>query len=181
MQTLGSTNKSPVKLSMQRKINWHDNLFTNGENQHFKNLTGWFFKVTTLKNSLLSQQAVTSKEILVPYTNLELNPYPNTQLDLFCSDNLFFWCMTPNTWLTNCADPSTRFQSPARKGCWLQSSSIHPNDVDREDAWSQTLRCTNTATSSQERWTRANFVSDHNLFEQTLLNTCATCVHNDGP
>ena len=48
------------------------------------------FKVTTLENSLLSQQAVASKGILVPYTNLQLNPYPNTQLDLFCSDNLFF-------------------------------------------------------------------------------------------
>ena len=31
------------------------------------------FKVTTLENSLLSQQAVTSKEIPVPYTNLQLN------------------------------------------------------------------------------------------------------------
>ena len=39
------------------------------------------FKVTILKNSLLSQQAVTSKGILVPYINLQLNPYPNTQLD----------------------------------------------------------------------------------------------------
>ena len=48
------------------------------------------FKVTTPKNPLLSKQAVTSKGILVPYTNLQLNPYPNTQLDLFCSDNLFF-------------------------------------------------------------------------------------------
>ena len=46
------------------------------------------FKVTILENSLLSQQAATSKGILVPYTNLQLNPYPNTQLDLFCSDNL---------------------------------------------------------------------------------------------
>ena len=36
------------------------------------------FKVTTPENLLLSQQAVTSKEILVPYTNLQLNPYPNT-------------------------------------------------------------------------------------------------------
>ena len=36
------------------------------------------FMVTTPENSLLSQQAVTSKWILVPYTNLELNPYPNT-------------------------------------------------------------------------------------------------------
>ena len=48
------------------------------------------FKVTTLKNSLLSQHAVTSKGISVSYTNLQLNPYPNTQLDLFCSDNLSF-------------------------------------------------------------------------------------------
>ena len=48
------------------------------------------FKVTTPENSLLSQQAVTSKGILVPYTNLQLNPYPNTQLDLFYSENLSF-------------------------------------------------------------------------------------------
>ena len=48
------------------------------------------FKVTTPENSLLSQQAITSKGIPVPYTNLLLNPYPNTQLDLFCSENLSF-------------------------------------------------------------------------------------------
>ena len=47
------------------------------------------FKVTIPENPLLSQQAVRSKGILVPYTNLQLNFYPNTQLDLFCSDNLF--------------------------------------------------------------------------------------------
>ena len=40
------------------------------------------FKVTIPKNPLLSQQAVTSKGIPVPYTNLQLNHYPNTQLDL---------------------------------------------------------------------------------------------------
>ena len=48
------------------------------------------FKVTTLKNLLLSQQEVTSKGITISYTNLQLNPYPNTQLDLFCCDNLSF-------------------------------------------------------------------------------------------
>ena len=48
------------------------------------------FKVTTPENPLLSKQAVTSKGILVPSTNLQLNPYPNTQLDLFCSDYLSF-------------------------------------------------------------------------------------------
>ena len=48
------------------------------------------FKVITPENPLLSQQAVTSKGIIVLYTNLQLKPYPNTQLDLFYSDNLFF-------------------------------------------------------------------------------------------
>ena len=48
------------------------------------------FQVTTPKIPLLSKQVVTSKGIPVPYTNLQLNPYPNTQLDLFCSDNSSF-------------------------------------------------------------------------------------------
>ena len=59
------------------------------------------FKVTTPKKSLLSQQAITSKGISVSYTNLQLNIYPNTQLDLFCSNNLSFQCTAPSTWLTN--------------------------------------------------------------------------------
>ena len=58
------------------------------------------FKVTTLENPLLSQQAVTSKGISVPYTNLQLNPYPNTQLDLFCSNNLSF-SMHGSQYVTN--------------------------------------------------------------------------------
>ena len=48
------------------------------------------FMVTTPENPLLSKQAITSKGIPVPYTNLQLNPYPDTKLDLFCSDNLSF-------------------------------------------------------------------------------------------
>ena len=46
------------------------------------------FKITTPENPLLSQQPVTSKGTPIHYTNLQLNPYPNTQLDLFYSDNL---------------------------------------------------------------------------------------------
>ena len=83
------------------------------------------FKVTTPEISLLPQLPVTSKRISVSYTNLQLNPYPSTQLDLFYSDNFSFWCMAPSTWLTNCADLSMRLQSPTREGCWLQSSSVH--------------------------------------------------------
>ena len=40
------------------------------------------------------------KEILVSYTNLQLNPYPNTQLNLFCSDNLSF-SMHGSQYVTN--------------------------------------------------------------------------------
>ena len=58
------------------------------------------FNVTTPKNSLLSTQAITSKEILIPYTNLQLNPYLNTQLDLFCSDNISFSMYGPQ-YVTN--------------------------------------------------------------------------------
>ena len=75
-------------------------MFTNGVNHRGKTPPS-DFKVTIPKNPLLSKQAVTSKRIPVPYTNLQLNPYPNTQLDLFYNENLSFWCTTPNTWLTN--------------------------------------------------------------------------------
>ena len=95
------------------------------------------FKVSTPEISLLSQQAVRSKWISIPYTNLQLNPYHNTQLNLFCSDNFSFWCTTPSTWLTNFVDPNTRLQSPTREGCWVQNSSVHPNDKNQEDVWSQ--------------------------------------------
>ena len=94
------------------------------------------FQVTNPEIPLLSQQTVTSKGIPVPYTNLQLNPYPNTQLDLFCSDNFPFRCTTPK-YVTKCADPSTQLQSPTREGCWQQSSSVHPNGEDQEDARSQ--------------------------------------------
>ena len=58
------------------------------------------FKVTTPENPLLSQQVVISKGIPVFYTNLQLNSYPNTQFDLFCSDNLSF-SMHDSQYVTN--------------------------------------------------------------------------------
>ena len=113
------------------------------------------FKVTTPEIPLLSQQTVTIKGISVPYTNKQLSPYPNTQLDLFCSDNFSFQCTAPSTWLTNCMDPSTWLQSPTRKGFWLQSSSVHPTIKIQKILGHKTLQCTNTATSTQELWTKA--------------------------
>ena len=69
MQTRGSTNKSPIKLSMQWKINNTVICLQMGKTYTAKTPPG-DFKVTTPKTSLLSQQVVTSKGISVPYTNL---------------------------------------------------------------------------------------------------------------
>ena len=74
----------------------------NGENHWGKTPPG-DFKVITLENPLLSKQVVTSKGIPVPYTNLQLNLYPNTQLHLFCSDSSPFWCTAPK-YVTNQSD-----------------------------------------------------------------------------
>ena len=76
-----------TKYVEEIKLTWW--LFSNGKTYTEKTPLG-DFKVTTSENQLLSKQAVTSKGISVPYTNLQLNSYPNTQLDLFYSDNLSF-------------------------------------------------------------------------------------------
>ena len=124
-------------------------MFTNGENLTTKTLPG-DFQVTTPKTPLLSQQVVTRKKSRY-LINLQLNPYPNTQLDLFCSDSSPFKCTTPNTWLTNWTDPSTRLQSPTKKvvGCKVLQF-IHTMKIKKMLGY-KTLRCTYTATSSRER------------------------------
>ena len=62
-----------------------------------------------------------------------------------------FQCTTPSTWLTNCADPNMRLQSPTREGCWLQSSYVHHSMMIMKLLGHKTLWCTNTAISSRIR------------------------------
>ena len=66
--------------AVENKFDMGD-LFTNGENHRDKTPSSEF-KVTTPENPLLSKQAVISKGISMLYTKLQLNFYPNTQLDL---------------------------------------------------------------------------------------------------
>ena len=56
----GSTNKSPTKLNATENKFDKGDLLTNEENHRGKTPQGEF-KVTTLKNLLLSKQSVTSK------------------------------------------------------------------------------------------------------------------------
>ena len=99
MQKCGSTNKSSIKLSMKRKIN-NTVICLQIRKTYIAKTPPGDFKITTSEILLLSQQAITSKEIPVPYINLQLNHYPNTQLDLFCSDNFSFWGTAPK-YMTN--------------------------------------------------------------------------------
>ena len=111
-------------------------MFTNGENLHGKNPTG-DFKVTPFENSQLSQ-AVISKGISLPYTNLQLNIYLNTQLDLFCSDNLSF-SMHGSQYVTNQFDvqiPIRGLLTNLRKMLATKFFSSS-NDEDHEAPWLQ--------------------------------------------
>ena len=148
---------------MQWKLNWYGDLFTNGENLHGKNPMG-DFNVTTPENSLLSQQTVTSKGIPIPYTNLQLNPYPNTELHLFCSDNLSF-SMYDSQYVTN--------QFDAR--ILIRDLLTNLRKITKLFGY-KTLWCINTAASSRERWTRPNSVSGHNLHEQNFASHLYNCA-----
>ena len=150
----GSTNKSPIKLNaVENKVDTVICLRM-GKTSKAKTLLGEF-KFTTLENPLLSKQAVTSKWIPIPYTNLQLNFYPNTQLDLLCSNN-HFQCTTLSMWLTNrCTDPSTWLTHQLEKnvGCKVLQF-INTMKITKLLGY-KTLRHTNAAASSRERWTRA--------------------------
>ena len=109
------------------------------------------FQITTPETPLLSQQAVTSKGVpsTLPTYSWTLTPIPNWTCSVMTvplSD-----ARLPSTWLINCADPSTRLQSPTKKivGCkFLQF--IHTMKI-KEILGHKTLRCKYTATSSRER------------------------------
>ena len=67
-----------------------------------------------------------------------LIPYPNTQLNLFCSNNLSF-SMHSSQYMTNQSMRRSEYvtYSPTWEGCWLQSSSVHQHDEDHETLWLQ--------------------------------------------
>ena len=93
-------------------------------------------------------------------TNLQLNPYPNTQLDLFCSDDSSFWCTAPK-YVTNQLRGSqyatSKHQSKKIVGCKVLQF-IHTMKI-RKMLGHKTLWCKYIATSSRKRWTRSRTLS----------------------
>ena len=73
------------------------------------------FKVTTPKNPLLPKQAVTSKGIshLIPTYSWTITLIPNWTCSVVTISH--FQCTALSTWLTNCANPSTRLDHQLEK------------------------------------------------------------------
>ena len=137
---------------MQRKLN--DRVVCLRKGKTWRQKPHWvIFKSPLPKFHYYHNKRLQVKESQVPYQP-KLNPYPNTQLDLFCSDSSPFDARLSSTWLTNCVDPSTRLQSPTKKvvGCKVLQF-IHTMNI-KKMLGHKTQRCTYTATSSQEWWTR---------------------------
>ena len=109
------------------------------------------FQVTTPETPLLSQQAVTSKgiPITLPTYSWTLTPIPNWTCSVVTIPLFDAWL--PSMWLTNCADPNTRLQSPTKKivSCKVLQF-IHTMKI-KKMLGHKTLRCKYTATSSRER------------------------------
>ena len=124
-------------------------MFTNGENLTTKTPPD-DFQVTTLETPLLSQQAVTSKIIssTLPTYSWTFTPIPNWTCSIVTVP--LFYARLPNTWLTNCANPSTQLQSPTKKivDCKVLQF-IHTMKI-KKMLGHKTLRCKYTTTSSRE-------------------------------
>ena len=135
---------------MQQKINNTVICLQMGKNLTAKTPPG-DFQVTTLKTPLLSQQAVTSKEIpsTLPTYSWILTTIPNWACSVVTIS--LSNARLPSTWLTNCADPSTRLQSPTKKivGCKV-FQFIHTMKI-KKMLGHKTLQCKYTTTSSRER------------------------------
>ena len=122
---------------MQWKLNWHDDLFKKWGKLTQQKLHQVILRFTLSRIYYYHNKRLQVKEsqYLIPTYSWTLTPIPNWTCSVVIIS--LFDARLLSTWLTNCANLSMQLQSPTRESCWLQSSSIHPNDEDQEDAWLQ--------------------------------------------
>ena len=123
---------------MQRKLNWHGDLFTNGENLHNKNLHRVILRSPLLRIHYYHNKRLQVKEsqYLIPTYSWILTPIPNWSCSIVTISH--FQCTAPSMWLTNLMRGSQYpAYSPTWERCWLQSTSVHQHDEDHETLWSQ--------------------------------------------
>ena len=139
---------------MQWKLNWYGDLLTNKE-YISQGKTPWDeFKVTTPKNLLINNQAVTSMRNLtltypkIPTYSWTFAPIPNWTWS--CSSLLSFDAQISNLWLTLCKDPST-WLTPITWIIVIGCKFLHfINDEDQEALDYKILWHTNAVASPRE-------------------------------
>ena len=123
---------------------------------------------------------VKESQYLTPTYSWTLTPIPNWTCSIVTISHFQF--TTPSTLLTNrCMDPNTLLTHQLEKdvGCKVLLF-IHVMKTKKLLHY-KSLRRTNVAVSSRERWTRA-YVSGHNMLATTSATTFAsTCIKWDGP
>ena len=179
MQTHGSTNKSPIKLSAaENKLIWwfvYEWGKPTQQKPHRVILRSPLPRIHYYQNK---QLRVKESQYLIPTYSWTLTPIPNWTCSVVTISP--FDARLLNTWLTNCADPSTQLQSPTREGYWLQSSLVYLHDEDQEDAWSQNPTVHIHSNFFRRDELGQNFVSGHNLLKKTIFKACATYEPFDG-
>ena len=81
---VAQTNHQKTKITVENKR--HSNLFTNGEKLNDKNPHQVIFRLPLPELHYYHNKRLQARNLKY-LTNLQLNPYPNIQLDLFCSDS----------------------------------------------------------------------------------------------
>ena len=130
---VAQTNYQLSKL--QKKLNWHGDLFVNGENLHGKK-PYWVI----LRSPLLRIHYYPNKRLQVKESQYFIPTYSWTLTSIlnwtcFVMTISHFQCTAPSTWLTNrCTDPSMRLDHQLEKdvGCkvlqfitqWRLSNSL---------------------------------------------------------
>ena len=112
---------------------------------------------------------VKESQYLIPIYSWTLTPIPNWTCFLVTISPFIEWLPVRDRPIW-CMDPSTQLTHQLEKdvGCNVLQS-INTMKI-MKFLGHKTLRCTNTAASSRERWTRANFVSGHNLHEHNFAS-----------
>ena len=126
-------------------------MFTNGEKPNDKNPTGWFSGHHSQNSTIITTNGYKQwiPSILLTYSWI-FTPIPNRTCSVVTVPLSYAWL--PSTWLTNCADPSTRLQKHQSEkivGCKV-FQFIHTIKI-RKMLGHKTLWCKYTATSRRER------------------------------
>ena len=133
---------------MQQKINWHGDLFMNGENLHGKKphrviLRSSLPKIHYYQNKRLQ---VKESQYLIPTYSWTLILIPNWTC--FVVTISPFDAQLLSTWLINCVDPSMWLQHQLEKVVGCKVLQFIPTMKIKKMLGHKTLRCTNTTTSS---------------------------------